>query len=111
MTNNHVIHNADRIKVTLPNGKEYDAELVGQDPGNTEVSGTDLAVIKIDAKGLPTLPFGDSDALEVGEWVIAIGTPLNLSQTVTRGIVSAKNRSRGLARNSVWEFYTNRCTN
>lgn len=97
LTNNHVIHNADRIKVTLPNGKEYDAELVGQDPGNTEVSGTDLAVIKIDAKGLPTLPFGDSDALEVGEWVIAIGTPLNLSQTVTRGIVSAKNRSRGLA--------------
>ena len=97
LTNNHVIHNANRIKVTLPNGKEYEAELVGQDPGNTMVSGTDLAVIKIEAKGLPTLPFGDSDALEVGEWVIAIGTPFDLSQTVTRGIVSAKNRSRGLA--------------
>ena len=97
LTNNHVIHNADRIKVTLANGKVYEAELIGQDPGNTEASGTDLAVLKIDAKGLPALPFGDSDVLEVGEWVIAIGTPLNLSQTVTRGIVSAKYRSRGLA--------------
>ncbi len=94
LTNNHVIVNANEIKVTLPNGKEYDAELIGQDPGHTEVSGTDLAVLKIDAEGLPALPFGDSDALEVGEWVIAIGTPLNLSQTVTRGIVSAKNRSQ-----------------
>lgn len=93
LTNNHVIDNARNIKVTLPNGKEYDAELIGQDPGNTKASGTDLAVLKIDAKGLPTLPFGDSDALEVGEWVIAIGTPFELSQTVTRGIVSAKNRS------------------
>ena len=94
LTNNHVIDSANEIKVTLPNGREYDAELIGQDPGNTGVSGTDLAVLKIDAEGLPALPFGDSDALEVGEWVIAIGTPLNLSQTVTRGIVSAKNRSR-----------------
>ncbi len=94
LTNNHVIDNANEIKVTLPNGKVYVAELIGQDPGNTEVSGTDLAVLKIDAEGLPALPFGDSDALEVGEWVIAIGTPLNFSQSVTRGIVSAKNRSQ-----------------
>ncbi|MCG9126459.1 trypsin-like peptidase domain-containing protein [Candidatus Poribacteria bacterium] len=96
LTNNHVIQNADRIKVTLQDGSIYVAELIGKDPGNTPVSGTDLAVLKIDAEGLPALPFGDSDALEVGEWVIAIGTPLSLSQTVTRGIVSAKNRSRGL---------------
>ena len=72
--------------------KKHPAKLVGRDPGGTEVSGTDLAVLKIDAKDLPALPFGDSDALEVGEWVIAIGTPFNLSQTVTRGIVSAKDR-------------------
>ena len=92
LTNNHVIDKADDILVTLSNGKKYDAELIGRDPGGYDVSGTDLAVLKIEAEGLPKLPFGDSDALEVGEWVIAIGTPFNLSQTVTRGIVSAKNR-------------------
>lgn len=93
LTNNHVVDNAVKIAVTLPNGKEYNAELIGRDPGGTEVSGTDLAVLRIDAEELPALPFGDSDALEVGEWVVAIGTPFNLSQTVTRGIVSAKNRA------------------
>lgn len=93
LTNNHVIEGADEIIVTLANRKEYPAALVGRDAAGTEVSGTDLALLKIDAKELPTLPFGDSDALEVGEWVIAIGTPLNFSQTVTRGIVSAKGRA------------------
>jgi len=92
LTNNHVIERSDEIRVTLSDGKEYTAELVGRDAAGTQVSGTDLAVLKIDAEGLPTLPFGDSDQLEVGEWVIAIGTPLNFSQTVTRGIVSAKGR-------------------
>ena len=92
LTNNHVIERSDEIIITLSNGKEYTAELVGRDAAGTEVSGTDLALLKIDADGLPTLPFGDSDQLEVGEWVIAIGTPLNYSQTVTRGIVSAKGR-------------------
>ena len=92
LTNNHVIEGSDEVTVTLSSGKEYSAELVGRDAAGTEVSGTDLALLKIDAKGLPTLPFGDSDQLEVGEWVIAIGTPLNFSQTVTRGIVSAKGR-------------------
>lgn len=92
LTNNHVIDMADEITVTLANGREYEAELIGKDPGISAVSGTDLAVLKIDAKELPALSFGDSDKLEVGEWVIAIGAPLNLSQTVTRGIVSAKNR-------------------
>ena len=93
LTNNHVIEGTDSIKVTLSNGKEYDAELVGRDDAGSIVGGSDLAVIKIDAKELPVLPFGNSDALEVGEWVIAIGTPLNYSQSVTRGIVSAKGRT------------------
>ena len=93
LTNNHVIEGTDEIKVTLSDGKEYDAKLVGRDNARSEVGGSDLAVIKIDAAGLPVLPFGDSDALEVGEWVIAIGTPLNYSQSVTRGIVSAKGRT------------------
>ena len=93
LTNNHVIEGTDEIKVTLSDGSEYDAKLVGRDDGQSVVGGSDLAVIKIDAKELPVLPFGDSDALEVGEWVIAIGTPLNYSQTVTRGIVSAKGRT------------------
>lgn len=94
LTNNHVIDGTDAIKVTLSNGKEYEAEVVGRDDAQSEVGGSDLAVIKIDAEALPVLPFGDSDALEVGEWVIAIGTPLNYSQSVTRGIVSAKGRTR-----------------
>ncbi len=96
LTNNHVIKGVDEITVTLADGKTYEATLVGRDDAREDGGGTDLAVIKIDVKtdveGLPVLPFGDSDILEVGEWVIAIGTPLNLSQTVTRGIVSAKER-------------------
>ncbi len=104
LTNNHVIEGTDAIKVTLSNGKEYDAELVGRDDAQSEVGGSDLAVIKIDAKELPVLPFGDSDALEVGEWVIAIGTPLNYPQTVTRGIVSAKGRTRFAAYGNYGQF-------
>ena len=96
LTNNHVIKRADKITVTLADGKNYEATLVGRDDAEENGGGTDLAVIKIDEKGLPVLPFGDSDSLEVGEWVIAIGTPLNLSQTVTRGIVSAKERQSGI---------------
>ncbi|MDE0089523.1 MAG: trypsin-like peptidase domain-containing protein, partial [Candidatus Poribacteria bacterium] len=92
LTNNHVVDRADEITVTLAEGKEYKAKLVGRDAAWENGGGTDLAVIKIEADGLPILPFGDSDALEVGEWVIAIGTPLNYSQTVTRGIVSGKER-------------------
>lgn len=93
LTSNHVIEGSDEITVTLANGKDHPAELIGRDAAETKVSGTDLALLKIDAEGLPTLPFGDSDALEVGEWVIAIGNPFSFSQTVTRGIVSAKGRS------------------
>lgn len=92
LTNNHVIDGVDDITVILENGREYDAELVGSDPAERNGGGSDLALIKIDENDLPTLQFGDSDALEVGEWVIAIGSPLGFSQSVTRGIVSAKGR-------------------
>ena len=90
LTNNHVIQEADDIKVTLSDGREFDAEVVGTDSGS---QGTDLAVLKINADKLSSLEFGDSDQLQVGEWVVAIGSPLGLDQTVTRGIVSAKGRS------------------
>lgn len=90
VTNNHVIENADEIKVKLANEKEYDAEVVGRDPK------TDLALIKInDARGLIPLQLGDSNRLRVGTWVVAIGSPFGLDQTVTAGIVSAKGRSIG----------------
>jgi serine protease Do len=90
LTNNHVIEGAEGIKVVLPNGREYQADVVGKDAGR---QGTDLAVLKIDGENLPTLPIGNSEELQIGEWVIAIGSPFKLAQTVTRGMVSAKGRS------------------
>jgi serine protease Do len=90
VTNHHVIRNAESIVVKLKNGKEYDAEIVGTD------SSTDLALIKIEAEGdLPFLKLGDSNEIEVGEWVLAIGNPFGLDHTVTSGIVSAKGRFIG----------------
>ena len=90
VTNNHVIENADEIKVKLANGKEFNAKVVGRDPK------TDLALIKIDeTKDLASLPMGDSDGLKVGTWVVAVGSPFGLEQTVTAGIVSAKGRVIG----------------
>ena len=90
VTNNHVIENADEIKVKLSNGKEYDAKVVGRDPK------TDLALIKIKAsRNLAPLKMGNSDDLEIGNWVVAIGSPFGLEQTVTAGIVSAKGRTIG----------------
>jgi serine protease Do len=90
VTNNHVIENAKEILVTLSNEEEYKAEVVGTDKK------TDLALIKIEAKNdLPVAPVGDSDKLRVGEWVMAIGNPFGLSETVTAGIVSAKGRVIG----------------
>lgn len=106
LTNNHVIEGADEITVVLSNEREYTAELIGRDPAGSGTGGSDLAVLKIDApsnQALPALPLGDSDALAVGEWVIAIGTPLSLSQTVTRGIVSAKER-RGFTHRDYTQF-------
>ena len=90
LTNNHVIEDAKEIQVIFPDGREYDAQFIGRD---TSRQGTDLAVLKIDGKNLPVLPIGDSEALQIGEWVIAIGSPFGLAQTVTRGMVSAKGRS------------------
>jgi serine protease Do len=90
VTNNHVIEGADEITVRLSNDKEYDAEIVGRDPN------TDLALIKIkDASDLVPLKMGDSDQLTVGSWVVAMGSPFGLEQTVTAGIVSAKGRVIG----------------
>jgi serine protease Do len=90
VTNHHVIENADKIKVKLTNGKEYNAEIVGRDPK------TDIALVKAKGlRGVQTIQLGDSDALEVGEWVVAIGSPFGLEHTVTAGIVSAKGRVIG----------------
>ncbi|MCI5120055.1 MAG: DegQ family serine endoprotease, partial [Candidatus Electrothrix sp. AUS4] len=88
LTNNHVVDDADTIRVRLADKREFTASVVGTDPQS------DVALIKIDGSNLPTLSLGDSDKLEVGEWVIAIGSPFELSQTVTVGVVSAKGRSR-----------------
>lgn len=87
LTNYHVVENAEEITVNLVDGREYDAEIVGTDEAS------DLAVLQIEADELTALPFGDSDALEVGDYVLAVGNPFGLSHTVTSGIVSAKGRS------------------
>ena len=87
VTNNHVVDKAKEVKVSLNDGREFTAEVIGTDPT------TDLAVLKIDAKRLPALPFGNSDEVKLGEWVLAVGNPFNLTSTVTAGIISAKGRS------------------
>lgn len=91
LTNHHVIQNAKEIKVTLNDNKEYDAKLIGTDKD------TEVAVIKIEEKNLPILPLGNSDELQVGEWVLAVGNPFGLSHTVTNGIISAIGRSNILS--------------
>ena len=90
VTNNHVIEDATRLRVKLNDGRVFDAEVIGTDPT------TDVALIKVEGKELPTLPFGSSDALRLGEWVLAIGSPYNLQSTITAGIVSAKARQLGV---------------
>lgn len=92
VTNNHVVDGATEVNVTLNAGKNYTAKVVGTDPN------TDLALIKIDAKGLPVMPLGNSDETKLGQWVLAIGYPLNLDVTVTQGIISAKSRNIGINR-------------
>ncbi len=87
VTNNHVVDGADELTVTLSNKRSFKAKVIGSDPSS------DLAVIKIDAKGLPFLLYGNSDEVKVGQWVLAVGYPLTLETTVTAGIVSAKGRS------------------
>ncbi|MFD2586856.1 S1C family serine protease [Croceitalea marina] len=93
VTNNHVIDRATKIEVTLNNNKSYEAEVVGAD------ANSDIALLKIDVENLPYLAFGDSDNAKIGEWVLAVGNPFNLTSTVTAGIVSAKARSLSVARN------------
>ncbi len=90
VTNNHVIDDADDIKVILNDKREFKAKLIGTDET------TDVALLKIDADNLPTIKFGNSDALKLGEWVLAVGNPFNLTSTVTAGIVSAKSRNIGI---------------
>ncbi len=86
VTNNHVVENATKLRVKLNDGRTFDAHTIGRDPA------TDVALIKIEATELPTLAFGSSDALRLGEWVLAIGSPFDLQSTITAGIVSAKAR-------------------
>lgn len=89
VTNNHVIDNAEKLEVLLNDNSTYEARIIGTDEA------TDLALIKIDAKGLSPITFGDSEAVKVGEWVLAVGNPFGFNSTVTAGIVSAKARSLG----------------
>ncbi|MHB9056946.1 MAG: Do family serine endopeptidase [Paludibacteraceae bacterium] len=90
VTNNHVIDGASEIEVTLNDKRTFKAKLIGTDPS------TDIALIKVDATNLVSIPFGNSDNLKVGEWVLAVGNPFNLTSTVTAGIVSAKARNIGI---------------
>ena len=90
ITNNHVIENAESVDVTLNDKRTFTAKVVGRDPGS------DIALLKIKADNLPYIKYGDSEQLRLGEWVLAVGNPFNLTSTVTAGIVSAKGRSLGL---------------
>ena len=90
VTNNHVVDNSDKVFVTLNDKREYEAKVIGTDPS------TDLALIKIDADKLFYIPYGNSDELMVGEWVLAVGNPFTITSTVTAGIVSAKGKNLGI---------------
>ena len=98
VTNAHVVDGADRVRVMLTDGREFDAKVVGIDKP------TDLAVLDVEATGLPTLPFGDSDKPRVGDVVLAVGNPLGVGQTVTMGILSAKGRDTGTGDGSYEDF-------
>jgi serine protease Do len=90
VTNNHVVEQADELEVTLYDNRQFKAKIIGTDET------TDMAVIKIEATNLPTMPYADSDAAEVGQWVLAVGNPFDLTSTVTAGIISAKGRDIGI---------------
>jgi Do/DeqQ family serine protease len=98
LTNNHVIDGADRVRVELTDKRTFDAKVVGTDPAS------DLALLKVDAQGLRTLPIGDSNRVSVGDVVLAIGNPLGVGQTVTMGIISAKGRATGVGDGSYEDF-------
>lgn len=99
VTNNHVIDNSDEITVTLNDKREFKARLIGAD------ASTDLALLKIEGDNFPTLPVGNSDEIKIGEWVLAVGNPFNLSSTVTAGIVSAKARNLNMGANGGIESF------
>lgn len=90
VTNNHVVENADKIEVQLTDKRSFEAKVIGRDPN------TDLALLKVNASNLPMVRMGDSDNVQIGEWVLAVGYPLSLQSTVTAGIVSAKGRQIGI---------------
>ena len=98
-TNNHVVENASNLEVIFPDRRSFTAELVGRDPN------TDLALLKVKASGLPVVKMGNSDQVQVGEWVLAVGYPYSLNTTVTAGIVSAKGRSIGIVNRPSPENY------
>ncbi|MEM8736477.1 MAG: trypsin-like peptidase domain-containing protein, partial [Planctomycetota bacterium] len=98
LTNNHVVERADRLQVDLSDGRSFEADVVGTDPQS------DVALLKIDAPNLVAAPIGNSDAMQVGDWVIAIGSPFGLDQTVTAGIISATNRSTGILKGGFEDF-------
>lgn len=101
VTNNHVVEGATELEVTLSNKRKLKAKIVGTDPS------TDIAVIKVEEKNLPAIVFGNSDAVKVGEWVVAVGNPFNLESTVTAGIVSAKGRGLGIISQEYNRKYAN----
>jgi Do/DeqQ family serine protease len=98
LTNHHVINGADRVRVELKDRRTFDAAVVGSDEAS------DLAVLKIDAQSLPVVPFGDSESVNVGDVVLALGNPLGVGQTVTMGIISAKGRATGIGDGSFEDF-------
>ncbi|MDQ3439244.1 MAG: DegQ family serine endoprotease [Planctomycetota bacterium] len=98
LTNHHVIDGADKVQVELKDRRTFDAKIIGSD------AASDLAVIKIEASSLPVVPFGDSEAVNVGDIVLALGNPLGVGQTVTMGIISAKGRATGLGDGSFEDF-------
>jgi Do/DeqQ family serine protease len=98
LTNNHVIDGADQVRVELTDKRVFDAKVIGTDPAS------DLAVLKVEASGLPTVPIGDSNRVRVGDVVLAIGNPLGVGQTVTMGIISAKGRATGVGDGSYEDF-------
>ena len=102
VTNNHVIENASQIEVVLPDKRSFKAKLIGRDPS------TDLALVKVESTNLPIVELGNSDNVQVGEWVLAVGYPLSLNSTVTAGIVSAKGRSIGILDQPSRENYQGR---
>jgi serine protease Do len=100
VTNNHVVEDADKIEVQLTDKRTFEAKVIGKDPN------TDLALIKVNGTGLPIVKLGNSDNVQIGEWVLAVGYPLSLQSTVTAGIVSAKGRQIGIL-----VVYSNGCGN